>query len=235
MRTSTAYFAGVGTVVAAIVGGVGGGLLIADMIHPKAPKQGTEVSRLERLRSPEPIQAAAGPSEPVQYLNTPQLPGSNAAVAPVTPQPQPEVANASPAPAQPAAAAAPQPAAMVAQPAAAAQPAATVAQPAAPAVQPPAASPAPQVVAREQAGAPEDALARARDADVKRAVEKRKIERRQQWAERRRQRQQQESRTVEIVRDDGEPRREVVVQQRRELVAEPARTEMPLIRLFGSD
>jgi hypothetical protein len=102
-------------------------------------------------------------------------------------------------------------------------------------VQPPAASPAPQVVAREQAGAPEDALARARDADVKRAVEKRKIERRQQWAERRRQRQQQESRTVEIVRDDGEPRREVVVQQRRELVAEPARTEMPLIRLFGSD
>jgi hypothetical protein len=166
----------VGTVVAAIVGGVGGGLLIADMIHPKAPKQGTEVSRLERLRSPEPIQAAAGPSEPVQYLNTPQLPGSNAAVAPVTPQPQ---------------------------------------QP-------------------EQAGAPEDALARARDADVKRA-EKRKLERRQQWAERRRQRQQQEPRTVEIVRDDGEPRREVVVQQRRELVAEPARTEMPLIRLFGSD
>jgi hypothetical protein len=103
-------------------------------------------------------------------------------------------------------------------------------------VQPPAASPAPQLVAREQAGAPEDALARARDADVKRAVEKRKIERRQQqWAERRRQRQQQEPRTVEIVRDDGEPRREVVVQQRRELVAEPARTEMPLIRLFGSD
>jgi hypothetical protein len=70
---------------------------------------------------------------------------------------------------------------------------------------------------------------------VKRAVEKRKTERRQQWAERRRQRQQQESRTVEIVRDDGEPRREVVVQPRRELVAEPARTEMPLIRLFGSD
>jgi hypothetical protein len=65
MRASTAYFAGAGTVIAAIVAGVGGGLVIADIISPKSPKQGTELSRLERRMSSEPIQAASGPSEPV--------------------------------------------------------------------------------------------------------------------------------------------------------------------------
>jgi hypothetical protein len=213
MRASTAYFAGAGTVVAAIVGGVGGGLLIADMIHPKSPKQGTEMSRLERRMSPEPIQAAPGPSEPVQYLvATPQLsaPGAAVAAAPAQPQPQTEIANAGSAPAQPA-----QPAGT----SAAAQPVASDAQPATPAARP---------VAREQIAAPEDALAKARDADVKRAVEKRKIERRQQWAERRRQRQQQELRAVEqIVREDTAPG--------REFAAEPVRIEMPQIRLFGPE
>ena len=34
MRTSTAYFAGAGTVVAAIVAGLGGGLLFANIVHP---------------------------------------------------------------------------------------------------------------------------------------------------------------------------------------------------------
>jgi hypothetical protein len=43
MRASTAYFAGAGTVVMAIVAGVSGGLLIADIISPKSPKQGTRL------------------------------------------------------------------------------------------------------------------------------------------------------------------------------------------------
>ena len=34
MRASMAYFAGAGTVIAAIAGRVGGGLLIADMVIP---------------------------------------------------------------------------------------------------------------------------------------------------------------------------------------------------------
>jgi hypothetical protein len=55
-------------------------------------------------------------------------------------------------------------------------------------------------------------------------MEKRKLERRQQWAERRRQRQ--ELRAVEI-REEIEPR--------QVFAAEPARTEMPLIRLFGPE
>src|SRR5882757_6269413 len=87
MRASMAYFAGAGTVIAAIVGGVGGGLLIADMVSPKSPKQGVEQTRLERRMSPEPIQvqAATGASEPVPYLAAPQpsAPASAAAPAPI--------------------------------------------------------------------------------------------------------------------------------------------------------
>ena len=207
MRASTAYFAGAGTVVVAIVAGVGGGLLIADIISPKSPKQGTEMTRLERRMSPEPIQAAPGPSEPVQYLAAPQLSALGAAVAAAPAQAQTEAGNSQSAGAQPAETAA-------------------AAQPDAPAPQ--AATPAAQPVAHEQAAAPENALAKARDAEMKRAVEKRKLERRQQWAEKRRQRQQQELRAVEErVREETGPT--------QVFAAEPVRIEMPQIRLFGQE
>jgi len=207
MRASTAYFAGAGTVVVAIVAGVGGGLLIADIIRPKFPKQGTEMTRLERRMSPEPIQAAPGPSEPVQYLAAPQLSALGAAVAAAPAQAQTEAGNSQLAGAQPAETAA-------------------AAQPDAPAPQ--AATPAAQPVAHEQAAAPENALAKARDAEMKRAVEKRKLERRQQWAEKRRQRQQQELRAVEErVREETGPT--------QVFAAEPVRIEMPQIRLFGQE
>jgi hypothetical protein len=207
MRASTAYFAGAGTVVAAIVGGVGGGLLIADMIHPKSPKQGTEMTRLERRMSPEPIQAAPGPSEPVQYLAAPQLSAPGAAVAAAPAQAQTETVNSESTRAQPV------------NTSAATQREAPAPQPAAPAAQP---------VALEQTAAPEDAFAKARDADVRRAVEKRRVERRQQWAEKRRQRQQQELRAVEgKVREETEPRQEFAV--------EPVKIEFPRIRLFDPD
>jgi hypothetical protein len=209
MRASTAYFAGAGTVVMAIVAGLSGGLLMADIISPKSPRQGTEMTRLERRMSPEPIQAAPGPSEPVQYLAAPQLSAPGAAVAPAPSQAQPrtETGNSQSAGAQPAATAA------------AAQPEALAPQPATPGAQP---------VAHEQAAAPDDALAKARDAEVKRAAEKRKLERRQQWVEKRRQRQQQELRAVEQrVREETEPR--------QVFAAEPVRIEMPQIRLFGSE
>jgi hypothetical protein len=190
MRASTAYFAGAGTVIAAIVAGVGGGLVIADMISPKSSKQGAEMTRLERRMSAEPIQAAPGPSEPVQYLATPQL---SAAVAPVAAAPaqaqaQAEAGNSGSTRAQPA----------IAQPAVSdAQAATSVAQPA------------------------------ARAAEAKRAMERRRAERRQQWAEKRRQRQQQEPRAVEqTVREDTEP---------RQFAAEPVRMQTPQFRLFGSE
>jgi hypothetical protein len=86
MRTSTAYFAGAGTVIVAIVSGIGGGLLIANMVNPQTAKQGTEMSLMERRKLPEPVPVKVGPSEPMQYLAPPSLPAS-AAAAPVAAQP----------------------------------------------------------------------------------------------------------------------------------------------------
>lgn len=148
MRAATAYFAGAGTVVAAIVGGVGGGLLIADMIHPKSPKQGTEMTRLERRMSPEPIQAAPGPSEPVQYLAAPLLSAPGAAVAAAPAQAQMETVNSESTRAQPV-----NTSAATQRESAATQREAPAPQPVAPAAQP---------VALEQTAAPEDAFAKAR-------------------------------------------------------------------------
>ena len=61
MRTSTAYFAGVGTVIAAVGLGLGGGYMAANIAHP--PVQ--TVSKLERRMSAEPIQVTTAPAEPV--------------------------------------------------------------------------------------------------------------------------------------------------------------------------
>ena len=45
MRASTAYFAGAGTVVGAVVVGLGGGLMMANIVSPHTPKHGTEMSK----------------------------------------------------------------------------------------------------------------------------------------------------------------------------------------------
>ena len=238
MRTSTAYLAGAGTVIAAIVGGVGGGFLIADMINPKSPKQGIEQTRLERRMSPEPIPTANAPSEPVQYLGVTQLSALNATAAAV---PTPAQAPAQTKTEDEKSAA----------PAAQATDSAAASQPAAPASQPAAAVPA---TARERTSAPEGAVAEARDGDVKtrdadvktrdgdvkerdardadskRAAEKRRPERRQQWVERRRYQQgpEQDLQAVEDkIRDETEPR--------REFATRPVRIERPLIPLFDPE
>ena len=208
MRASMAYFAGAGTVIAAIAGGVGGGLLIADMVSPKSPKQGVELTRLERRTSPAPISAANAPSEPVQYLSVSQLPPSGAAAEPVPAQAQTQADNSASKP--------PQPVGTAAAP----HPAAPAPQPAAPAVQP---------AAHEQTAAADDAVARTRDGDSRRAVEKRRDERHQHWADRRRHqpRQEQELQAVdERVREETEPR--------REFAPEPERATR-VIRLFGPE
>jgi hypothetical protein len=64
MRTSTAYFAGIGTVVAAVGAGLGGGYLAANVTHP--PTQA--VSKLERRMSAEPIAVSTAPAEPVPQV-----------------------------------------------------------------------------------------------------------------------------------------------------------------------
>jgi hypothetical protein len=217
MRSATAYFVGAGTVTAAITAGLGGGFVDLKHRQPATAQTGSsEVTRLERRMSPEPIQTAAGASEPVPYLAAPQpsAPSSAAAAAPATTQANTQADNSASTPAPPVDAAAGSKAAVsAAQPA----PATT------------------QAAAREQTATPqtassEEALAKPRDADVKRTTERRRFERRQQWTEKRRYqpRQDQELREVEDrVREETEPRRQFAV--------EPVRIERPLIRLFGAE
>ena len=222
MRTSTAYFAGVGTVIVAISAGLGGGYLAANLANSPSG-----VSKLERRMSAEPISVAAAPSQPV-----PQPVASNAAASAQEPQPKTQVA-----------ATADNAAASANNVRDEDKPTNNIA-----AVQP--APPAPQSVKRiesnsvEQAGekavAPREAFAKARDADIKRAeAEKRRAERRQAWAERRRvQPRDQELEAVEErVREMTEPRRIRLREddEPREMFAEPARVEMPRIRLFDRD
>jgi hypothetical protein len=199
MRTSMAFFAGVGTVVVAIGAGLGGGLLIGNIMSPPSPRQGAEVTKLERRMSSEPIPAANTPAEPVPYLAATQ-----------TLQAQPSIEAANPAPA-----------------------ADTAAKPLeAPPSQPPAT--AAKAAPQEQAAAPEEAFATARDVDLKRTAEKRKAERRQQqWADRRHYqlRKDDEPRDVERnAKDDRNVREEP---EPREFIERPVRVEFPRIRLFG--
>jgi hypothetical protein len=145
-----AYFAGAGTVIVAIVAGLGGGLVIANMVYPQPAKQGIETSLMER-RKAEPVAVKVGPSEPVQYLAAPALPAP--AVAAPVPAPQREAGNSAPSVAPPAAVTA----------------AAPTAQPAPPAAEP---SPATQEPRRATS---QDNFAKAQEADIKRDAEAKRL------------------------------------------------------------
>jgi hypothetical protein len=58
MSASTAFLVGAGTVAVAIAGGLGGGLLIADMMSPSSPKHLTEAAALEQRTAPPPMPAS---------------------------------------------------------------------------------------------------------------------------------------------------------------------------------
>src|SRR5215813_13622303 len=192
MRASTAFFAGVGTVVVAIGAGVGGGLTIAHMMSPLEPR--LAMGKAERRAVPEMPPSTKDPLVPVPYLAATQA-TTNAAVAvpPAersSPQQQAEAGNSSPQASRPSETQASRPSATQAS-----RPSETTASneqtskpsdsstPSAASVQP--------AVTREQASAPDDANAKARDSDVRRnadlkRAERRKAERRQQWVDRRR-------------------------------------------------
>jgi len=96
MRISTAYFAGVGTVVAAVAVGLGGGVLFSNIVSPHAPR--AEMSKLELRMSEKPIPATNVSSEPANAASTPAKPaeaqaGENATASapPAAPSP-PQVA-----------------------------------------------------------------------------------------------------------------------------------------------
>jgi hypothetical protein len=210
----------VGTVIVAITAGLGGGYLAANIANSPSG-----VSKLERRMSAEPISVAAAPAQSV---------------------PPPVASNSAAAPARETQVAVPADNA-VAYPAnitgAEDKPTNDIA-----AVQP--AQPATQSVkpiesksverAGENAAQLREAFAKARDLDLRRAeAEKRRAERRQAWAERRRvQPRDEELEAVEErVREVTEPRRIRIREEDepREMFAEPARVEMPRIRLFDRD
>ena len=223
MRTSTAYFAGVGTVIAAVVAGLGGGYLAANIAHPPVHA----VSKLERRMSAEPIQVSAAPAGPAT------APLAASAPPKETPPAQPEPPQSTEA-AAPSTSAAPSP--INGQTEEKTSSTVTAAQPV---QQPQLARSAEQ--ADERTAAPRDSYAKARDGDVKRAdAEKRRAERRQRWADQRnlRQPREQELEAVEqVVRQETEPRRIRIREEAepRGLLAERARTDMPRIRLFDQD
>jgi hypothetical protein len=244
MRASTAFFAGVGTVAIAIGAGLGGGLTIANMMSPLEPK--LAMGKAERRAAPELPPSTKDPLVPVPYLAATQASTTAAlVVAPAerrSPQPQTDAGNSSPQPSRPSETQAPRPSETTAsneqaskpsdppKPAASAKPSdAATSKPSAPSVQ--------QVVTHEQASAPDDTNAKSRDSDVKRdadlkRAERRKAERRQQWADRRRiqQGREQEPRDVESsVREDSELRVD------REESEQPVRIGFPQIRLFGPE
>lgn len=237
MRASTAFFAGVGTVVVAIGAGVGGGLTIAHMMSPLEPR--LAMGKAERRAVPEMPPSTKDPLVPVPYLAATQA-TTNAAVAvpPAehgSPQQQAEAGNSSPQASRPSETTASNE--QTSKPSDSSKPAAASAKPSDAATSKPSAPSVQPAVTREQASAPDDANAKARDSDVRRnadlkRAERRKAERRQQWVDRRRiqQGREQELRDVEAsVRDDSE------VHVYREDSEQPVRIGFPQIRLFGAE
>ncbi len=207
MRTTTAYFAGVGTVAVAIAAGLGGGLLFANIVAPHQLKYATEPTKLELRMAERTIPVTSAPSEPTPAIAAtqtaaPATPAVATAPAQIEPQPQKE----SPAEQKTAGNA-------------------TAVQPAT------APSPAVEQTAREPAASPREAFAKARDADLKHAAtEKRRAERHQRWADKRRihqPREQDLEAVAQAVRDDTE--------SRQAFATEPVRLDMPGIKLFGDD
>jgi hypothetical protein len=176
MRASTAYFVGAGSIVAAIAIGLGGGIVAGNIMHPIAPKQGPDRSKMaQRAESAvAPTTTTTAPSERVQYLTGSQtFGGVIAAPAQAQDQAKPDVQTAQ-ANAEPSAPPAPQTTAAVEPP----KP-----DPTSP---PQMAKPAEQQASTEPSSTPDNAYAKARDSDVKRAAsERRRTERRERWTERR--------------------------------------------------
>jgi hypothetical protein len=229
MRTSTAYFAGVGTVFVAVAAGLGGGYLAANVVSP--PTQA--ISKLERsvadrkaVAEPIPVKAAAEPTPNIATeVKTP--PSAAAAEQPQTPLP----------PSAQIEAAAPPSAPRVEEKTVTNTVAVDPPAPPVAATSKPVESKAVEKAEQKTTG-PRETFARASDADIKRtASERRRAERRQPPAERRQPPPRDELDVVEErVREATEPRR-IRVREESEprQFAEPTRSAAPRIRLFDVD
>ncbi|MCA1467862.1 hypothetical protein I6F09_08190 [Bradyrhizobium sp. IC3195] len=223
MRASTAYFVGAGTIVAAIAIGLGGGIVAGNIMNPVASKQGPDTSKMaQRAASPTPVSTNA-PSERVNYLTGSQAFGAMIAAPaqaeaksePAKPDTPTTQANVAPAP-QPSQAAA--------------------VEPPKPAAAPQAARPAEQQASTEPSSSPNNAYAKARDSDVKRAAsERRRAERRERWAERRYYYESREPRGLRDRTDWDDVARNIREDSDARDYAGRSRSGFPQIRLFGPD
>lgn len=214
MRAATAYFVGAGTIIAAIGIGLGGGIVAGNIMNPIAPKQGPDTSRLERRAQP--VVATVSPSERVPYLIGSQamveVLGAPAQAAPqdtaetvVSSAPQPAVSNEKPNEVK------------------------NEVKSTSPQPTEPAKSAEKQTESRP---APENAYAKAGEADAKRAAsEQRRAERRKYWAERRR----NEMRGPRDRPDWNDVARNVREDSDSRDLASAPRSGFPRIKLFGSD
>ena len=225
MRASTAYFVGAGTIVAAIAIGLGGGIVAGNIMNPIAPKQGPDTSKMAQRAEAAAPAATNAPSERVKYVTGSQAFGAMIAAPaqaqgevkpeakPEAPASQPNAGPPAPPSAQTAAVEPPKPA-----------PSSS-----------PATKPAEQQASTEPASSPDNAYAKARDSDLKRAAsERRRAERHERWAERHR----YDPRDARSGRDqtnwDDVARSIREDSDARDYAGRP-RGGFPQIRLFGPD
>jgi type IV secretory pathway VirB10-like protein len=236
MRASTAYFVGAGTIVAAIAIGLGGGIVAGNIMNPVASKQGPDTSKMaQRAESAAAPVATNAPSERVNYLTGSQAFGAMIA-APAQAEAKPEAAKpeAAKPDAQPAQANAEPPAPPPSQ-AAAVEPPKEQSKPAV-ASSPRAAKPGEQQAAIDPASSPDNAYAKARDSDVRRATsERRRIERRDRWTERRQYYEGREQRGMRDRTDWDDVARNIREDSDARDYAGRPRGGFPQIRLFGPD
>lgn len=234
MRTATAYFVGAGTIVVAIAIGLGGGIVAGNIMNPIAPKYGPDTGKLAQrgetaATAATPVTTSA-PSERVQYLTGSQAFGAMiAAPARAKDEAKPEAkpdTQATQASAEPLA---PQPsqAAAVEPPKEQIKPASTSSSPAV--------RPAEQQASTEPSASPDNAYAKARDSDVKRAAsERRRMDRHERWAERHRY-DSREPRGMRDRTDWDDVARNIREDSDVRDVASRPRGGFPQIRLFGPD
>lgn len=233
MRVSTAYFAGVGTVIAAVAVGLGGGYLAANIANPPPG-----VSKLERRMSSEPISVAAAPSQPApRFVATSPAPAqqsratANSETGLPTETAPPANDHAPPATDT-----------IGAEAKAAGNVAAVTQMQPVKLTDPKAAEQAVEKSPAPRDGSlPRDAYAKARGADIKRAeADKRRAERRQAWVERRKipPRGEELDAVEERVREVTEPRQIRIREEsepRAMFVGQRSSGDAPRIGLFGLD
>jgi hypothetical protein len=227
MRASTAYFVGAGSIVAAIAIGLGGGIVAGNIMNPIAPKHGPDTSKVAQRTEANAPAATSAPSERVQYLTGSQAFGAMVAA--------PAEAEAKPAakPDAPTTQANAEPPAPPPTQAAAVEPPKSLPPSAPPAPQ--ATRPAEQQASTEPASPPDNAYARARDSDLRRAAsERRRTERHERWAERHRYEQRDARGARDQANWDDVARNIREDSDARDYASRP-RGGLPQIRLFGPD